>query len=456
MNKPIQIIALLASSWSWNTALASPEADDVLALAVDTGNWLASQAIPQDAGVAWPADALQSKDASLNLGSGTAGVVVYLLGLHRATGEDRFLQLAEAGADYLVSLVRRPGLLQTGSRRASLYTGLAGIGVALSRLAEVNADYSAPANEVVLLLDDWSIAEGSGLRWSDEFNDLLYGDAGTVLFLADYAWRTRDTRAQELAVAGARRLAARGRTATAGRYWLFRRSKDFNLPGFSHGTSGIAYVLATVGELASDEILRQAASDGFDYIRSIAEVDGDIIRIPYGWPAENWKGLYEFGWAHGLAGTKALLARLQQLGIQEPEAARLDALIVNTLSNIELPGPPAVPFAEPSTPLDWRFGRASVLSILSDSSDSIKTRDATWEAIAEAAIRDSDTAYWLVDAPEFMGGGEAAFTGVLHGSAGIGLALLRLHASLVGARPYITLPDDPMAWISRTSSAGKP
>ena len=55
-------------------------------------------------------------------------------------------------------------------------------------------------------------------------------------------------------------------------------------------------------------------------------------------------------------------------------------------------------------------------------------------------------AHWEVDAPEFMGGGRASFTGVFHGTAGIGLALLRLHAALTNHPPYITMPDDPMAW----------
>ena len=129
---------------------------------------------------------------------------------------------------------------------------------------------------------------------------------------------------------------------------------------------------------------------------------------------------------------------------------------MHTLANINLPGEPAAPFAEPSTPLDWRFGRASVLTLLSDYGEGIATRNAIFDAIADAAIREDGIAYWQGEAPGFMGGGEAAFTGVLHGAAGIGLALLRLHAALEGHPPYLTLPDDPMAWINRRSSAGRP
>jgi lantibiotic modifying enzyme len=249
-----------------------------------------------------------------------------------------------------------------------------------------------------------------------------------------------------LAVSASHFLLSLAEDADNGRFWRFRRSKPFNLPGLSHGTAGIAYVLGTVGSLADESNFTDAAADGFTYIDSIAQVDGDRVRIPYGWPAENWEGLYEFGWAHGLVGSDALFTRLQQLGIRVREAARYNALVVNTLSGIGLPGTPEEPFAEPSTPLDWRFGRAGVLALLSDYGEGIETRDAIWREMADNASRENGSAHWEVDAPGFMGGGRAAFTGILHGSAGIGLALLRLHAALTEQPPYVALPDDPFAW----------
>jgi len=48
-----------------------------------------------------------------------------------------------------------------------------------------------------------------------------------------------------------------------------------------------------------------------------------------------------------------------------------------------------------------------------------------------------------VDVPAFMGGGRAAYTGLFHGAAGIGLAILRAHASMTGLEPYLRMPDDP-------------
>ena len=427
---------------------ASPSADDVLELANEVGNWLLKEAQEQNTGTAWAANALDSSDVAYDLGSGTAGVVVYLLALHEATDDQRFLNAARTGGDYLATLIAEPGDIETASRRASLYSGVAGISVALTLLTRYDIAYATSAEGAVALLDTWNADDDHGVYWSDEFNDLLYGDAGTALFLA---WRGRtagDDKALSLSRAAGQALLSRAESADVGTYWRFRRSQSFNLPGFSHGTAGIAFALGSIGDAADDSALLAAAEDGLSYLDSIAVESESQIRMPYGWPLENWEGLYEFGWAHGLVGHAMFLQRLQQLGIGGSTARSREQQILHTLANINLPGEPAAPFSEPSTPLDWRFGRAAVLALLSDTNTGQETRDAIYMDIADQAIRSDGLAHWEVDAPAFMGGGRAAYTGLLHGSAGIGLALLRLHAALSGRPPYITLPDDPAAWGS--------
>lgn len=61
-------------------------------------------------------------------------------------------------------------------------------------------------------------------------------------------------------------------------------------------------------------------------------------------------------------------------------------------------------------------------------------------------MRGEGMAHWQVDAPEFMGGGRAAYTGIFHGASGIGLAVMRMHASMLGRRPYVGLPDESSSW----------
>ena len=437
------------------TKRESVNAETVLELAEDVGRWLASHATTTPAGITWPDNALKPETSSYDLASGVAGKVVYFTALYRATKNPGYLDMARGGADYLVSVVQDPALFDENPRRASLYTGISGIGVALLHAQEHLPDpkYKKTVTQVIEQLKQWSVSEATGLRWSEEFNDLIYGDAGTALFLAYVAEQTGNKNARDMAQHSAQFLLGQAQQTQDGSFWHFRRSKPFNLPNFSHGTAGIAYVLATIGTLSDDESLREGARAGFDYIRSIAVIENGEIRIPYGWGSESWDGLYEFGWAHGLAGTAALFRRLQVSNIDASTAAEYENLSLHTLLNIGLPGAPSEPFAEPSTSDDMRFGRAGVLLLLSQCCDNesgnddiVGVRTALWSYIEEAAVRENRMAHWELDAPAFMGGGRAAYTGIFHGAAGIGLAVLRLHARLEGKQAYLRLPDDPFVW----------
>jgi lantibiotic modifying enzyme len=432
----------------------SVSAGEVLELAEDVGRWLASHATTTPAGTTWPDNVLDPTAVGYDLASGIAGKVLYFTALYRATGNGDYLQLAQGGADYLIGVVQNPALFDENPRRASLYTGISGIGVALLHVQEHLSDprYAQAVVQITERLREWGVVEGEGLRWSDEFNDLIYGDAGTALFLAYVAEQTGDENARDMAQQGARFLLGQAQQTQQGSFWYFRRSKPFNLPNFSHGTAGVAYVLATISTLTDDELLREGAQAGSDYVRSIAVIEDGKIRIPYGWGSESWDGLYEFGWAHGLAGTASFFRQLQVSNIDANTAAKYEKLSLHTLLNINLPGTPSAPFAEPSTSDDMRFGRAGVLSLLSQCCASelgeegiVKVRAAIWSHIEEAAIREDRMAHWEVDAPAFMGGGRAAYTGVFHGAAGIGLAVLHLHARLEEKQAYLDLPDDPFA-----------
>lgn len=445
------MFVLLLQVLAWQTAAGS-EADAFLELAEDAGRWIASTAVATEHGSIWPDNAMAPDTVGYDLASGVAGKVVFFVALHRATGKAVYLDEARRGADFLTKSLADVAGFDGNQRRASLYAGVAGIGVALQHVAsEVrDSEYDEALQRVIDLLVDWLVRDADGVHWSEQFNDLLYGDAGTVLFLAHLAQRQENSIARNLARLGAHSLLKQSIDDGDTSHWRFRRDKPFNLPNFSHGTAGIAYVLATVGSVTGDDMYMDSAAAGFRYLRSIAEVDKGQLRIPYGWGLDNWQGLYEFGWAHGLSGTALMLLRLQQLDIDATAATEFLTLSRDTLASINLPGTPAQPFAEPATPLDFRFGRAGVLSLacywaarFPDDQAVQRLCVALFEHIASRAVREDDMAHWPVDAPAFMGGGRAAYTGLFHGAAGIGLALLSAHADLTGKPRYDDLPDDP-------------
>jgi len=158
---------------------------EVLELAEDIGRWLVGNAIQNDNGTVWPDNALSPDTIGYDLASGVAGKVVYFVALYRATGNVEYLKMAEGGADYLIGVLQDPSSFEQNPRRASLYTGISGIGVALLHVQRHASDqkYGRAVKQIVNQLGEWSVEDGGGLRWSDEFNDLIYGDAGTALFL---------------------------------------------------------------------------------------------------------------------------------------------------------------------------------------------------------------------------------------------------------------------------------
>ena len=444
-------------SVAYNSAAAAQPDDNILSLAEQVGLWLVSNANYDDEtdAVTWLDDVLNPETVGYDLAAGVSGKVLFFVALYRATDNEEYLQYAKGGADYLVSLLQDPASFEGNKRRASLYSGVGGIGVALLNVHSVVADpqYLQAVNRIVELLDQWSITGATGLHWSDEFNDLLYGEVGMVLFLSFVADQTGNERAADMARDGATYLLGEEQSADTGSFWYFRRGKPLNLPNFSHGTAGMGYLFATLASQTGDERYEVAATSAVAYLDSIAEEQNALWAIPYGWGMDSWDGLYEFGWAHGIAGTALFLERMIQADIASEQADALSKQLKQSLLNMNLPGAPLEPFGEPATPLDMRFGRAGVLTLLSEWSrsdrDTVATRDAIWRDLSDAAIKSQPGAYWEVDAPAFMGGGRAAYTGYFHGAAGIGLSLLKMHAATTDKKPYVVLPDDPFSWMPR-------
>ena len=96
--------------------------------AIKAARWLRSTAISAVGGTTWPAVPPDAATAARSLYTGSPGVVLFLIELHRATDDRAWLDLAKAGADHLAATVpdsaTKPG-------EAGLYTGLAGVAYVL-------------------------------------------------------------------------------------------------------------------------------------------------------------------------------------------------------------------------------------------------------------------------------------------------------------------------------------
>ena len=290
------------------SAFPSPPADDRphLAVAIDAARFIQASAVATPNGTTWPANPADRTSVAADLYSGSAGVVLFFVELHRATGDPAHLATATAGADELLASLDRQA-------DAGLYTGLAGIGFVLSEVGRhtATAKYRDGARRVVALLQQRAVERGAGIQWNDT-TDIISGLAGIGLFLLYAAEALDSPEARTLAARAGRRLLERGRDESGGRKWPMDGTSAQLLPNFSHGTAGVAYFLATLYQATKDRAFLDGALAGAAYLKAIANTDGDVCLIYHHEPDEAGRRLYHLGWCHGPAGTARLWYRLWQ------------------------------------------------------------------------------------------------------------------------------------------------
>lgn len=389
--------------------------------------------------MAWPATPPDRSTARADLYGGGAGVVLFFLELHRATGDAGHLATARAGADELLAAVEReddPGL----------YSGLAGLGFVLGEVGRDTGEprYRDGARRAVERLQVSAIVRGDGVEWNDT-TDIIAGSAGIGLFLLHAADRFDLPAARPLADRAGRRLLARAIPDRGGRKWPMNGAYAQRLPNFSHGTAGVAYFLASLYQAAEDPACLEGALAGAAYLQAIARTDGDICLVCHHEPDADGERLYYLGWCHGPAGTARLWHRLWQATGDDAwlawTAKSARAILASGLPERQTPGfwhnvgqccgsagigeffltrhragdPAALPFAR----------RLAAQILAHATGDAAGTR---W-IHAEHRTRPTEV---------------AAQTGWMQGAAGIGAWFLHLDAAERGtASPAVRLPDVP-------------
>jgi lantibiotic modifying enzyme len=279
-----------------------------LDLAIRCARWIDRSTQEQPSGLAWPADPLRPAPVSLDSYNGMAGVVYFFANLHHATGDSRWRDRAQKGGEYLVAESER-GL---DRMNAGLYTGLAGLGATLVALSDlkVGANWDEAARRVLARIGQKARRSGDQVEWSAS-NDIISGTAGTGLFLIQAAGRWRAKEPADLAIAAGRRLLAAGVPAEGGRMWFPAGSGGAaaNYPNFSHGTSGVAYFLATLYEQTKEKAFLDGALAGARYLEAVAtrHADGGRAIFHVSGGGEN---RFYLSWCHGPVGTARLFWRL--------------------------------------------------------------------------------------------------------------------------------------------------
>ncbi|MEU7982958.1 lanthionine synthetase LanC family protein [Micromonospora sp. NPDC049081] len=290
--------------------------------------WIESVAVPAEGGLGWQ----EAGERFDDLYAGTAGV---LLGCAEATATGRHpadgpvvtttdggvataagsaLGRVAAGArGRLVHLARHEPDAAT-MPDDGLFGGWAGVAVALRAWGRVSGDRVALDTAASVTV---RIAERLLRRPVDpgRCSDVISGDAGILLALLDALDDDADPLVAQAAHVLADGLVGLAEDRPDGLHWRMRAGDERLMPGFSHGTAGVAYVLATAGDSLRRDDLRDIAVRAADGLLALG-------RRPGGWalpllvPSRPDRPAVTFGWCHGPTGTVRLFALLDAVDPQ--------------------------------------------------------------------------------------------------------------------------------------------
>lgn len=422
--------------------------DDFRGAAEAAGTWLLSIAEEKDGGLSWT-EYEGTHACPTSLYGGQAGILLYLINLHAATRDARWLVAARKAAKALAARARKDKdgvcwgdesepedeVLQE-EPSTGYYVGAAGIGSAFLALHEETRDEEALA--LARGAADWVLAKArrdeKGVHWGED-TDIISGAAGTgLLSLAiDHDGRFPG----EMRYIDGARDAADWLLSVAikdgdGLKWKSTAQLDRFYTGYSHGSAGIADFLLKVYEETKDEKYLTGAEAGARWLQRVAKEDKGGLKWFHYEPDHT--DAFMTGWCHGPAGTGRLFLDLHRVtGKQE----YLDVAVNGgewLVAEVKPASPDAVHYG-----VSMCCGAAGVGDYFLDLA--LHTRDDRWiehaagvgRWLIRQAKRDGDGLEWTnYDHPDEKGKVYYG-TGHMTGAAGVGTFLLRLDCVLRGA-----------------------
>jgi lantibiotic modifying enzyme len=428
------------SVWGIRPVPSSLYLDDARAAAA----WLLRHAIATSNGLAWPVRPDTAKDVATNLYTGNAGVVLFLLELHAATGDAKYRAAARAGARELAAAASSAPA--SGRRDFGLYTGLAGLAFTLAEAhrATDDAQLRDAALAAAQAIETQATRDESGVSWSPSI-DIISGSAGTGLWLLHAARALGRDSALEIAAQAGRRIINLGQPAAGGLKWAPSAAATATTlyPNFSHGTAGVGYFLTQLYVATREAAFLDAARAGARYLDAVAtrERGGELVfhHEPGG------EALYYLGWCHGPPGTARFYRALAEATGEKAWQERIDAAARGLLQS-------GVP--EQRTPGFWNnvsqcCGDAAVgefflsLSRIRREQQYLDMVQRVAQRLRAEATQDGDGLKWIQAEHRVRPTEVFAQTGLMQGAAGVGLFFTRLHEFETGRVPFVRLPDTP-------------
>ena len=442
----------LAGLSGWSAAQGTPPAPAPAAgrwldAAVRAARWIRTARVETPKGLIW-LEGPERPDGLLSVShlyTGSAGVILFLAELAHTTGDASWLEDAAAGADALIAGL--PTAIDPEQSEEGLYTGVPGIGFVLHRIAQATGKetHRNGALRCLDLVHAGAKPAGAGVTWGPG-TDIMAGSAGTILYLLWMARELERPASRDLALKAGLRLAELGIPEAGGRKWKWSTDPqaDRLMPNFSHGTSGIAYALATLHLETGRKELLDAAVAGGRYLQAVADTTGGGGLIFHHEPGG--KDLHYLGWCHGPVGTSRLFRQLARAtgdkSWQEWEIKGARGILESGIPERQTPGfwnnlgqcCGSAGVAEYFLDLGRRTGDAGHLAF---------ARRVAADLLGRATQTPGDGLKWIHAEhrirPEYV----YAQTGYMQGAAGIGMLFLHLDAVEKGKDWSFRLPDAP-------------
>jgi lantibiotic modifying enzyme len=411
-----------------------------LDLATRCAHWIDQSTQRNASGMAWPADPLKPAAIGLDYYNGMPGVVAFFANLYHAGGDEKWRERAQQGGAYLVAETARRG----AAVGAGLYTGLAGLATTYRTLdaTKVGPQWSDAARQAAKELASRAKKSPDGAEWLDS-NDIIGGTAGIGLFLVDAGVAWKDAALADLATQAGRKLLKTAQPAEGGLMWFPGSSTARNYPNFSHGTSGVAYFLATLYQHTKDKAFLDGALAGAKYLDAVAtKRDGAraIFHVTGG-----GEDRFYLSWCHGSVGTARLYHRLQQVTGDKQWGQVVNELTAWLMAS----GAPEQQSAGYWNNISQCCGGVGIGQYCIDLARhrplpaADKLRERVVASTRAKATDDASGLRWVQAENRVSPENGVAQTGFMQGAAGVGTFFLQLDAFSRGVKWPTPLPDTP-------------
>ena len=158
---------------------------------------------------------------------------------------------------------------------------------------------------------------------------MISGDAGVLLaLLADDSGLADEGSGAAVPAAHvlAGRLAEAAEPGPDGLHWRMAAGWEYLMPGFSHGTAGVAYALAAAGRTLNRRDLVDVATRGACALLALGDQPGGWA-VPLAIPPRPGGAAVAYGWCHGAVGTVRLFLLLNEIDPQPRWQHAIDACL---------------------------------------------------------------------------------------------------------------------------------